>query len=429
MSPRISELSTVLQELLIKDAQEIGRSSGFIKRQRKLSGATFAQTVIGGWQANPRASLEELSQSAVAVGVRISPQGLQERLNSPEAVQFLQQLLERSMSYVIVSEGGVGKLIQQFKGIYIQDSSKIHLPASLSAIWSGNGEKQASLKIQTCLNYQQGQLSLTLASGRQHDCALQRTEFPEQSLRLADLGYFKVRVFKELDQSGVKWVSRVIARAGIYEGGRVVHLAEWLAQQEGHQVDQTVLLTAQKLPCRLVAVRVPPTVAMARETRVQQAAQTRLSSQLQEATVALCQWTVLITNLFDLAISDLLALLRLRWQIELLFKLWKQHLQLDKWGSQNPYQILSELFAKLLIILIQHWFFVVGCWAADDRSLVKASLVLRKQVFHWLSVLNDAPRLLQALTLIIPTLQRCKVQKRKARPATFQLLDLASSLT
>lgn len=429
MSTSIPELSTVLQELLTQQANELGRSSGFIKRQRKITGSTFAQTVIGGWLANPQASLEELSQSARVAGLEISPQGLQERLNSPEANQFLSCLLTKSLHYVIKNNEGGENLLQKFEGIYIQDSSKIHLPSSLSKIWSGNGKNQASLKIQTCFNYQQGQLHLTLAAGRQHDCSLQETEFPPRSLRLGDLGYFKVKVFQELNQQGVHWISRLPARAGIYEEGQLIHLVEWLANQKGDQIDQMVLLTAQKLPCRLVAVRVPPEVAAEREGRVRKAAKARRYSQLQTATLELCQWTVIVTNLTDLTITELQTLLRLRWQIELLFKLWKQYLRLDEWRSQNPHQILSELYAKLLIIIIQHWFLVVGCWEESDRSLVKACLVLRKHTFHWLSVLNDFEELLTVLEFILPTLKRCKTQKRKARPATFQLLDPAYPLT
>lgn len=56
----IPQLSQILQQLLIENANQIGRESGFIQRQRKLRGASFAQSLISGWQANPIASLEEL---------------------------------------------------------------------------------------------------------------------------------------------------------------------------------------------------------------------------------------------------------------------------------------------------------------------------------------------------------------------------------
>ena len=104
MKTTIPQLSQILQQLLIEDANRIGRESGFIQRQRKLSGASFAQSLVFGWQANPEASLEELCQSARVCGVAISPQGLQERLNSPQANRFLHQLLLKGVSYLVQSQ-------------------------------------------------------------------------------------------------------------------------------------------------------------------------------------------------------------------------------------------------------------------------------------------------------------------------------------
>lgn len=216
MSTSIDELSQILQQLLIEDANQIGRESGFIQRQRKLSGSSYAQALIFGWQANPNASLEDLCQSARVCGVEISPQGLQERLNSRSSNNFLHQLLLKGLTYLVEAHSSRDDLLHQFNGVYIQDSSQIELPSSLHTIWQGNQKEQATLKLQVVLDYQYGSLDLTLASGRAHDCPLQTVDLPRGSLRLADLGYFKVSVFQELNEQGVWWVSRLPARAGIW---------------------------------------------------------------------------------------------------------------------------------------------------------------------------------------------------------------------
>ena len=205
MSTTIPELSQILQELLIQDADTIGRTSGFIQRQRKFKGSSFAQSLIFGWQANPQASLEELCQSACASGVMISPQGFQDRLNSPQAATFMHQLLERAVSYVVESQGARSDLLARFAGVYIQDSTIIELPLALRELWTGCGNqksKHAGLKIQTLLNYQQGHLGLQLIKAKRHDCSLQTLDLPSGSLRLADVGYFKVANYKQLSQQG-----------------------------------------------------------------------------------------------------------------------------------------------------------------------------------------------------------------------------------
>jgi hypothetical protein len=329
---------------------------------------------------------------------------------------------------MVEAGGGGHDLLAQFMGVYIQDSTKIELPSMLSDIWQANKSKQASLKVQTMLDYQSGSLHMKLATGRANDCPLQTVDLPVGSLRLADVGYFKVKIFDELTQGGVYWLSRIPASTGIWQDDRSVHFAQWLAQQSDTIIDQPIELSAQRLPCRLIAQRVPKDVAEQRRKRTQSEAQDRSHSQLKQETIALCDWTLIATNLTpdQLSVTDALCLLRTRWQIELLFKLWKQDLSLDEWRSKQPYQILCEVYAKLLIALIQHWILIVSCWDDPQRSLVKATAVLRKHALHILSHLSNLTALAQFFMTIFPTLARCRIQKRKTRPATFQLLARSS---
>jgi hypothetical protein len=327
MATSIAELAQILQDLLMNDAQRLGQESGFIQRQRKFSGASFAQTLIFGWQANPNASLEDLCQSAQQAGVSISPQGLQERLNNPLASEFMRQVLAKGLSYVVESSGLRGDFLDRFEGVYLQDSSIISLPDGLQTHWRGCGNQQsnqAALKIQTMLDYQRGTLSLHLVEAYHNDNPLQTTDLPSGSLRLADIGYFKIPIFKQFNRAGVYWLSRLPARVGIWQGNKVEHLANYLARVEGNYLDTEVELSAQRLPCRLIAVRVPQAVAEQRRKRAQTEAQSR-PHQLQDQTLALCAWTLIVTNLpvEDLSIAQALILLRLRWHIDLFFKLCK----------------------------------------------------------------------------------------------------------
>jgi hypothetical protein len=426
----ITELGTGLQNLLIQDADRLGRASGFIRRQRKFSGASFVQSLVFGWQANPRASLEELCQSAQVCGVEISPQGLQERLNSPQATQFLQQMLDQSLTYLVSGAQATLPGLAQFRGIYLQDSTTVALPPEFVRAWRASGNqtgRKAGLKVQTVFNYQNGHLQMQLAAASVHDCRLQRVELPAGSLRLADVGYFKVQVFETLNQRSVWWLTRLPARVGIWVGEGVLHVAAWLARHDEAQLDRPVELTKQRLPCRLIAVRVPQTVAAQRRHQLCEATRRRSSRLPRAETLTLCDWTVMVTNLTpeQVSVEEALCLLRLRWQIELLFKLWKQTLALTSWRTRHPQQILTEVFAKLLLAVVQHWLLLLGCWGEADRSLFKAALVLRKHAFQLAAVLPTRSLLLSTLQTLLRTLARCLIRKRKAHPATFQLLACA----
>ena len=65
---------------------------------------------------------------------------------------------------------------------------------------------------------------------------------------------------------------------------------------------------------------------------------------------ALAAWTVYVTNVpvALLSLDEALVLARCRWQIELLFKLWKQEGRIDESRSEQPWRVLCEVYAKLL---------------------------------------------------------------------------------
>jgi hypothetical protein len=185
MPTTLRQLSEILQQCLTEDANRIGRESGFIQRERQRNGASFAQSLIFGWQANPPTSLEDWCQRAPVCGVSISPPGLQERLNCPQASEFLHGLLMRGGGYRVETAGERADLLAHVNGVYIQDRRKIELPAQFETRWQGHQTGQASRTLQTLLDYQQGRLGLKLASGRHHDSPLQPVDLPVGSLRLA----------------------------------------------------------------------------------------------------------------------------------------------------------------------------------------------------------------------------------------------------
>ena len=72
----IKQVSQIMQRILGEQADQAGRTSGFVQRKSKMGGAEFVQTLVFGWMSNPQATLEELAQTAAGVGVEISAQGL-----------------------------------------------------------------------------------------------------------------------------------------------------------------------------------------------------------------------------------------------------------------------------------------------------------------------------------------------------------------
>ena len=79
-----------MREMLTTTAAEAGRATRFVQRTSPLNGATFSQTLVSGFLGNPQATLEELPQTAAALGIEISPQALAQRFTASAAASLPQ---------------------------------------------------------------------------------------------------------------------------------------------------------------------------------------------------------------------------------------------------------------------------------------------------------------------------------------------------
>ena len=114
---------------------------------------------------------------------------------------------------------------------------------------------------------------------------------------------------------------------------------------------------------------------------------------------------------------------RIRWQIELLFKLWKSHGRLDTSRSSKPWRVLCEVYAKLIARVIQHWVFLIGCWTYPDRSLTKAAQTVQQHAMHLASTFSCPLRFVKAMATIQGCLAvGCRMNRRKRVPNAYQLL-------
>jgi hypothetical protein len=425
-----------MQTVLGPTAERLARETGFVQRASKLTGAKFAQTLTFGWLGHPDCTLEGLAQMATSLGVPITPQGIAARF-SERAAECLKQVLQAAIGTLLESDGVSIPLLQRFRKVFITDSTVIALPNALCAVWVGCGNGgtggRAALKLQVRLELNSGALpGLGLEHGRAQDRAtpLQQSRLPEGSLSLTDLGYFSLDVLQAQDTQGVYWLSRLQANTVVYDtAGQRCDLLTLLQQQGTPSVDIPVLLGNQhRLPCRLLAVQESPEKAAERRRHLHAEAK-RKGQPVSQARLRLAEWSIYITNVpvDKLALAEALVLARARWQIELLFKLWKSYGHIDESRSAQPWRILCEVYAKLLGMLIQHWVFMVSCWQNPDRSLTKAAQTVARQVGYLAATFNDLELLKEALhSLANCLLHGCHINSRRKNPNTYQQLLTAT---
>lgn len=397
-----------------------------MQRERVVTGAGFAQALVFSFMASARSTRRDIQQAAAHAGMSLSTQGLDKRFTA-RAAYFLDSLLAEAVQQVIAVAPHRQSLLSRFNGVYVSDSTLVGLPDELASVFRGNnGVTDAAAKVAAQWELNSGRLGIWLSDGTVHD---QRTgpvaqPLPVGALRLNDLGFFKLATFAEDAAHGRYFFSRYKIGTLVYDqAGAALDLSAYLRRQQPRALDLSVYLGQQRLPCRLIALPVPPEQVGKRRKRLREIARKR-QQPTSDRTLALVGWTLYVTNIptEKLAATEAAILGGTRWQIECLFKLWKHDGQLATSRSQDPLRVWCEFYAKLLACLIQHWVMVVGCWHHVDRSLHRATQVIRKRAFALLESLGELAALINVLqrTAILMA-QTCRLSKRAAHPLTFQL--------
>lgn len=160
-----------------------------------------------------------------------------------------------------------------------------------------------------------------------------------------------------------------------------------------------------------------------RQERIRQAAK-RHSHEVSEEALYLAGWTIVLTNLprTRADYAQVLVLLRLRWQIERLFRLWKEDGKIDEWRTKKPYRILCEFYAKLCAMIMQSALLAEGCWSDPYRSIVKAAQAIRREVNRIMVAFYEGNLEKTILSVLRCMRSGCQIDHRKAHPSTAQLL-------
>jgi hypothetical protein len=152
-------------------------------------------------------------------------------------------------------------------------------------------------------------------------------------LRIADLSYFSLDDFKTLDADGIYWLSRVKSVCELYdEDDKRWDLVSFLEKHCKDSMDKQIYLgVSKRVPCRLLAIGASDEDAKLRRCKLISEARVK-GEKVSDRVLRLASWYILCCNvpIELLRIDEAYVLMRTRWQIELLFKLWKSHGKIDE---------------------------------------------------------------------------------------------------
>jgi len=431
---------TELRILEFFDSEEIermAREAGFVQRTSPITGMKFLLVFSCGLLNTPDGTLAQLAAflSATA-GTEVSPQALDERIHG-SARDFLHLCLKKAL----MMASGIASLprgvLDKFQHLYVIDSTNFTLHPSLAPVFkgSGGGASAASLRIQFAFDYRTCTMYVELGDVRLSDTSTLARWMDEGVLEtdgaclfLFDLGYFKCATLAKIaSKKDRSFLSKL--QFGLK-----------LKRPDGTELDLSSLLKkgpdpfdcavmVDGLAYRLVGRKLPEEVVNRRIRKAREISKAKCKSgQITKGYRLFLGYALFLTNLppeYD--IECLSAFYRIRWQVELIFKVWKSILSIHRMRSTRADRVLCEVYGKLIVAAI------VSALSAMTLALLEGIAVSQHKVAryfravaaHWgLAIMAGVEAQGSFLEQVGKALARfCKKTKQKSKPNIEQVLD------
>ena len=440
----IAKLVSRLFKLFIPSIiEEIAKSSGFMKRHSKLLPETFAKAISLGLLDCKNITEEVIAEKCASIqnGVALSKQAIAKRLK--ESIPFLKKLLQRAFSLIYANalEDHISLLLNYFSDIKLLDATTISLPDQLSGDYAGMGGHNAksALKIQTL--YSAIHHSITkfdITSGVTHDTNALSTmleQLNKNELFLADLGYFDTTFLRKIQEKNF-FISRIKTNLKLYKAiSEVYSIYESLDLKElFHQcndsIDQEVYIGTEKcnkLKVRLVGIKLSDEITA---KRIKKAIQQNNGNPIAENKRQLLHWNLMITNISKekLEASIITELYRVRWQIELLFKVLKSTLSLDKMHVGKTKYVEAILYGKLLGALL-----TMPLYDCIDQTMLRNQgrgvsiqrfyTLLLVDLYHFYTIKKVTLHTYEVFATLLQRIARLALTEKRLRQTTYSKIE------
>lgn len=381
-----------------KELEEIGRTSKFIRRStsRLTSQAFLMMNVFDTTDGEERSLNDSCDWLAEEFGISMRKQSLDERYNT-DAVRFIKTCFSRILQ--ITNKGLLDREIQlPFSKIQLTDSTSFKIPQTLSTFYKGYKGKGGKSVMKIHLNYDflNGAIEdIHLTDGIANDNNYKlgdKEQITPKALYIRDLGYYDLQHFSKLEENGAYFLSRGKTNCAYHvkdEKGKLkkIDIADFLPQsgQTKEVEDVYVGSSKNKVKVRLILQAVPQQVTEQRLKKLEQYALKHKDSEVSEQRKAMCSFNVFITNASAemLPTSIVRIVYTIRWQIELVFKIWKSIFKIDKVKQMSIFRFECYIYSKLIaIVLTLHINNQLGRFLWDEYefelSPMKAAKLIKK---------------------------------------------------
>jgi len=361
------DIEQVIKRLFKKEELEsLAKQSKFVQRKTsQLNGYNFLMLNLFEASTQKEKSLNDCCDWLYEeFDVDMRKQSLDERYNT-DAVRFMRSCLERLLNLSNPFLDGSG-LHKKWACISLTDSTSYKIPSHFSAFYKGypNGG-EGILKLQLNYDLLSGHLfDLSVHGGKDSDCRYQKEsgeKFKSNGLYIRDLGYFDTAHFYDLDKQGAYFISRSKSNQNYYakdEKGEYekINIEAYLPNTDKQvELKDVYVGTAKKrVKVRLIMERVPENVLQKRMAKLKRASSKQSKRQISAERRKMSQYNIFITNTTeeDLPMDQIRMVYTLRWQIELIFKIWKSVFDIDKVKNMSIFRFECHLYAQLINIVL-----------------------------------------------------------------------------
>lgn len=320
-------------------------------------------------------------------GNNISIQGLAAKLQFRH-VDFVEEFLKKIIANTVLDKIGEKEedILNKFNNVYLEDSTIISLPDEMFEYFKGT-VNQFGATSQARI-----QLRLELKTGTYANCDLLSYRNNDQSysaeilndlksgdLVIRDLGYYSLNVFQKIIDSNAFFISRYLYKTLIYNAlGEDIEFYNKLrsARRKGTNfLDLNVLVGKEaKVPMRLIAIRAPKEVELARRTKMRKDKLKNCSQDYLE----MLHWTIYLTNIDqkDLTVNQINKLYGFRWRIEIMFKCWKSKFNLYrlfyKKRQKNPGRVYITFYLTLIWLTLfvrKYNYYLIEVYRKENKIL------------------------------------------------------------
>ena len=297
----------------------------------------------------------------------MTKQSLDERYHT-FAVAFLKSCYTEVLAQAL--SNAVEGIAATFNGIYLTDSTSFQLPAHLAAFYRSNGGSTsgASLKIHQTIELLKFQVQdVSISDGKDSDGNYWKNKgfsLGKNSLWIADLGYFSWDTLEQIATSQNYFLCRYKTGTSVYvkekeDKYHALDLAAYLKSNQSAAMQSVeVYVGKQRIKARLLFEAVPEEVKQQRleQYRKSHANQSKKAKQWQMTAEKefLCGYNLYLSNADAAKLPDEVVgfVYGLRWQIELLFRIWKSLLMIDQTKGMNIFRLECFLYGRLIFILL-----------------------------------------------------------------------------